>query len=165
MRSPDSETQDERVMRLARIACRHWSANADYQDQVQIAATAVWQCLDLEDYQCIRRARNACADRWRQVHGRNGCKTSTSMPLHIGGESVSLVTSLKSLSPTAESEIADIDHLKPAALAAEAGLEGTLKLVAIRLAEGTPKKDIAAELGVHPSRVSQHITSLREALT
>lgn len=137
-------TEWARLDGLARQAARKWAAHSDHADLLQEARIVAWRNADAPDAHVVRLCSLRIIDCLRSWHGdrRWAVGHRTIVPL--------------------ERDVATMgDDLPPSV---SWGLAGRHAVIADGLASGERPSDIAARLGVHPSRVSQHIAQLRERL-
>lgn len=135
-------TEWARLERLARQAARRWQAHGDHADLLQECRIVAWRNAAAPDAHIVRLCSLRCVDCLRSWHG------DRRRPVPV-------------LVPLGDNDGATVDEL---AVSASWGLAGRHALIAEGLASGKRPSDIAAELGVHPSRVSQLIGELRQLI-
>lgn len=135
-------TDRARLERLAHRGAARWSSHSSHEDLVQECRIVAWRHADEPDHLILVRCRSRCIDCLRSWHGDRRHRVPTLVPL------------------TADPGVA-ADEL---AVATSWGLAGRLAVVATALASGERPCDIADDLGVHPSRVSQHKAQLRQLI-
>ena len=136
---------DTELQQIATSICARWHRHPYHDDLLQIALLAAHQNQNLPNSWIGQRCKIAVIDELRRWCGRRG--TARYQAEHVGFD--------EALDLTVD------DYLNPAV---ELGLTGRHYLIATRLAAGYTKRQIAAELGVHPSRISHHLTEIRAAL-
>ena len=137
---------DERLQQIARSSVARWHRHPYHDDLLQIALLAAHQNQELPNAWIGQRCKIAVITELRRWYGRKG--TYRYRAEHVGFD--------EALDLTVD------DHPNPAV---ELGLTGRHHVIASRLAAGYTKVQVAAELGVHPSRVSHHLTEMRSLLT
>jgi DNA-directed RNA polymerase specialized sigma24 family protein len=131
----------DRLERLSRIAARKWAAHSDHADLLQECRIVAWRNAAAPDAHIVRLCSLRCIDCLRSWHG------DRRRPVPV-------------LVPLGDHDAAVTDDLP---VSASWGLaDARLAHIADGLSVGQRPSDIAATLGVHPSRVSQHIAELRE---
>lgn len=138
------------ALTIADDATCRWRRKPHHDDVNQAARIAVWRTFDAGHHDrriLYRTARSAAIDELRRLTGRSDAARAA-------GRTVTL--------DFVHAVHRDCEPFPPSQLY---GLTGRLAVLADAIAAGELGQDIAAALGVHPSRVSQLRTDLRRAIT
>ena len=156
MTAPTDLSNDQRIAvrtAVGRMRRHVWNPQ-DIEDALQDAAEGVLRAkMDAEKTagECgaylIRRALGAALDARRRLNGR--WRHESERPIHIDNEGGVFDLLAAPDNPS-------FSYAVRQAMEAVERLPSPLPLIAKRLAEGCPPGEIADELGVSPSRVSQH---------
>ncbi|NBW09927.1 MAG: sigma-70 family RNA polymerase sigma factor [Caulobacteraceae bacterium] len=130
-----------RLERLARRAAAKWYAHSDHDDLLQECRIAAWEHADKDDTLIVVICRRRIIDCLRSWHG------DRRRPVPV-------------LVPLGEHDAVTVADELP--LSVSWGLAGRHAVIIDGLASGERPQDLAAVIGVHPSRVSQHIAELRK---
>lgn len=135
---------------VASRACGPFRRAFDHEDLLQEARLVAWQQRDTPQGLAVTIARRRVIDRMRAADGRRPERRPRieRMPLHGTDEGSRL--------DLAWSAVDDVDPVL------ELGLSGRDAVIAEGLAAGTPRQDIAEDVGVSPGRVTQLVAKLRE---
>jgi len=132
-----------RVDNLARTAWWPWRHHPDIEDIAQECRIVAWRHAEKPDAVIVTIARRRIIDCLRSWHGdRRAGRRPPPVLVPLDGHD----------RPT-------VDELPPSV---SWGLAGRHAVIADGLASGERPQEIAATIGVSPSRVSQHIAELRK---
>ena len=138
----------DRLTRLVVIAGRSWRSHRLWPDLRQEGLVVAWQNRDLSDAFIITKARSRMIDVARRELGRNDGRPRRHELLVIDAAPDTFVA-------------ACVDPVDPVL---EWDLSGRKRVIAEQLIDGATKQEIAAEIGVSPSRVSQLLAVWRTRL-
>ena len=135
-------TDRARLERLAQRGAARWRSHSDWEDLLQECRVVAWRHADEPDGVILWRCRCICIDCLRSWRGDRRLANGPLQYVSLDGH-----------------DIVDQDELPPSV---SWGLAERHAVIADGLASGERPSDIAATIGVHPSRVSQHIAELRK---
>ncbi len=140
------------ALSIADEATRRWRRQRHHDDVAQAARIAAWRTFDRGHRTrpaIYRSAHSAAIDELRRITGRRA-----------GTRAARITTSIDHISYV-ETPGDDPDPIPPSL---QYGLTGRHAVIVDLVAAGELRQDIAAELGVHPSRVTQLLREVRRAI-
>lgn len=154
-----TEINWKQLERVAESLTFGYSTYAFYDDLVQIALIALWQNIDKDTSLRNSIAKRRVIDEFRRLtHYRSNREVKLTMiPLTVESDDGDTFTH-------DDAVVVDFDQ----ALELEELLSKFEKLqhrqIALGLLQDKTKAEIAGEMGIHPSRVSQNLTEIRKML-